>query len=72
MAIMYTETKMLAYCKWHELLTDDDNLMSAEERYDELLRLADDFRSRGIIDVSERNTLIEVATAGYTRAVTVL
>jgi len=50
---MYTEAKMLAYAKWHELLTDPDILMDAEERYDELLKLADDYRCRGIIEMSE-------------------
>jgi lipopolysaccharide biosynthesis regulator YciM len=66
---MYNETKMLAYAKWHELLTDFETQMDAEERYDELLKLADDYRCRGIIDRSERNTLIEIATAAYARSV---
>ena len=43
--------------------------MDAEERYDELLKLADEYRCRGIIDKSERNTLIEIATAAYARSV---
>ena len=47
---MYSEAKMLAYAKWHELLTDSEILMDAEERYDELLKLADDYACRGIID----------------------
>jgi hypothetical protein len=67
---MYSEAKMLAYAKWHDLLTDSEIFMDTDERYDELLKLADDFRSRGIIDTSERNTLIEIATAAYTRSVT--
>ena len=66
---MYSEAKMLAYAKWHELLTDPEILIDAEARYDELLKLADDFRCRGVIDRSERNTLIEIATAAYTRSV---
>ena len=41
---MYSEAKMLAYAKWHELLTDSEILMDAEERYDELLKLADEYR----------------------------
>lgn len=68
---MYNETKMLAYSQWHDLLTNTTNTFSEpEDRYDELLRLADDYRSRGIIDTPERNTLIEIATAAYTRSVT--
>jgi hypothetical protein len=68
-ALMYNEAKMLAYAKWHELLTDSEILMDAQERYDGLLKLADDYRCKGIIDMSERNTLIEFATAAYTRSV---
>jgi thiamine biosynthesis protein ThiC len=67
---MYNETKMLAFAKWYELLTDSDILMDAEERYDALLKLADEYRCRGVIDKSERNTLIELATAAYARSVT--
>ena len=67
--VMYSEAKMLAYAKWLELLTDSEILMDAEARYDELLKLADEYRCRGIIDKSERNTLIEIATAAYARSV---
>ena len=66
---MYSEAKMLAYAKWHELLTDPEILIDAEARYDELLKLADDYRCRGVIDRYERNTLIEIATAAYARSV---
>lgn len=66
---MYSEAKMLAYAKWHEILTETDILMDAEERYEELLKLADEYQCRGIIDRSERNTLIEIATAAYSRSV---
>ncbi|WP_338581363.1 hypothetical protein [Pseudomonas sp. MAG733B] len=68
-SIMYSEAKMLAYAKWHDLLTDSEIPLDADERYDELLKLADDFRSRGIIDTSARNTLIKIATVAYTRSV---
>jgi hypothetical protein len=43
--------------------------MGAREQYDELLRLADNFRKKGIIDPKVRNTLIEVSTVTYARAV---
>lgn len=66
---MYSEAKMLAYAKWYELLTDSETLMYADERYDELLKLADHYRCQGIIDRSERDTLIEIATAAYARTV---
>ncbi|MNM88192.1 hypothetical protein D3C81_1003950 [compost metagenome] len=48
---------------------DTEILMDTEARYDELLKVADDYRCRGIIDRSERNTLIEIATAAYARSV---
>lgn len=35
---MYSEAKMLAYSRWHELLTASENLMGAEDRYGKLLR----------------------------------
>jgi hypothetical protein len=66
---MCSEAKMLACSKWHELLTNHENAMDAEERYDELLNLADEYCSRGIINSSERITLIEVATTAYTRSI---
>jgi hypothetical protein len=68
-SVMHTEAKMLAYSKWHELLTNLENAMDAEERYDELLKLADEYCSRGIINSSERIALIEVATTAYTRSI---
>jgi hypothetical protein len=43
--------------------------MDARDQYDELLRLADYFREKGIIGLEERKTLIEVATVAYSRAV---
>ncbi|WP_259696187.1 hypothetical protein [Pseudomonas brassicacearum] len=43
--------------------------MNAQEQYDELLRLADNFREKGIIDTEERKILIQVATVAYTRSV---
>ena len=66
---MYNEAKMLAYAQWHEQLTDPELRMDAHQQYDELLKLADEYRCRGIIDTSERTTLIEIATAAYARAV---
>jgi hypothetical protein len=42
--------------------------MKPEERYNALLELADEYFNRRIIDLSERNTLIEVATTAFTRS----
>ncbi|MNP51714.1 hypothetical protein D3C76_1460570 [compost metagenome] len=66
---MYDDVKARAFSVWHELLMSPEDRMSAQEQYDELLRLADNFREKGIIDLDERKTLIEVATIAYTRAV---
>lgn len=57
------------YSKWHELSNNHENPMDAEERYDELLKLADEYCSRAFINSSERITLIEVATTAYTRSI---
>ena len=68
-SVMYTAVNMLADSKWHELLTNHENAMDAVERYDELLNLAVEYCSRGIINSSERITLIEMATTAYTRSI---
>lgn len=66
---MYNGAKILAYARWHELLTSTENSMSTNQKYDELLRLADEYRSQGIIDAYERNVMIEMATAAYARSI---
>lgn len=66
---MYDDAKAIALHAWYELLTNPEDRMNAQEQYDELLRLADHFREKEIIDPEERKTLIEVATATYARAV---
>ncbi|MGY2337939.1 hypothetical protein ACW9HW_01655 [Pseudomonas sp. SDO5532_S415] len=66
---MYEDAKVKALSAWHEVLVNPEARMNPQERYDELLRLADDFREKGIIDLEERRTLIEVATITYARAV---
>ncbi|MHC8293589.1 hypothetical protein [Pseudomonas sp. LB3P58] len=66
---MYDDARVKAFSAWHELLVNPEDRMSAQEQYDELLRLADSYREKGIIDPAERKTLIEVATTTYARAV---
>jgi hypothetical protein len=66
---VYDDRKAKAFSAWHELLVNPEVWMDAQKQYDELLRLADNFREKGIIDTEERKTLIEVATAAYARAV---
>lgn len=66
---MFDDAKAQALYAWHELLKNPEDQMSVREQYDELLRLADNFREKRIIDREERKTLIEVATLSYARAV---
>jgi hypothetical protein len=66
---MYDDAKVKAFSAWYDLLVNPEDRMNAQEQYDELLRLADSYREKGIIDPTERKTLIEVATAAYARAV---
>jgi hypothetical protein len=66
---MYDDAKVKAFSAWHELLMNPEAQMDARDQYDELLRLADYFREKGIIGPEERKTLIEVATVAYSRAV---
>jgi hypothetical protein len=43
--------------------------MAAVEQYDELLRFADEFQTRGIIDWDKRKDLVLEATEHYARTV---
>jgi hypothetical protein len=66
---MYDDAKVKAFAVWHELLMNPEVQIDAQEQYDELLRLADNFREKGIISPEERKVLIQVATVAYARAV---
>jgi hypothetical protein len=65
---MNDELKGQALTAWHEQLTESHCRMSAQEAYVELVRLADNFRAKGIIGYEERKTLIEIATISYARS----
>lgn len=67
--IMNDDPKVQAFSTWHELLVNPEARMGAQDQYDELLRLADNFREKGIIGTEERKILIQVATLAYTRSV---
>ena len=66
---MYEDAKVKALSAWHEVLVNPEARMNSQEQHVELLRLADNFREKGIIDSEERKTLIEVATIAYARAI---
>jgi hypothetical protein len=66
---MYDDTKIEAFSAFHDLLITPEVRMNAQEQYEELIRLADSFHAKGVIDLDERRSLIEVATVAYARAV---
>ncbi|MGY1448224.1 hypothetical protein [Pseudomonas chlororaphis] len=47
---MYDDAKVQAFSAFHDLLTNPEVRMDAQEQYDELLRLVDNFKAKGIID----------------------
>jgi hypothetical protein len=61
--------KTQALIAWETLFTKPAIRMDAEEQYEELLRLADDFDEQGIISREERTELIRNATAFYAQSV---
>lgn len=61
--------KSQAFTTWERLFYQPETRMDAEEQYEELLRLADDFAKECIISLTERRALIEKATALYTQSV---
>ncbi|MEX5684769.1 hypothetical protein [Pseudomonas silesiensis] len=61
--------KTQALATWEKLFNQPEIRMDAEEQYEELLRLADDFEDQGIISPQERGRLIEKATALYAQSI---
>lgn len=61
--------KTQALATWEKLFSQPEIRMDAEEQYEALLHLADDFEDQGIISPRERAMLIEKATALYARAI---
>lgn len=66
---MNDSRKIHALIAWEKLFNNPEIRMDAEEQYEELLRLADDFEEQGIISPGERTGLIERATAFYAQSV---
>jgi hypothetical protein len=52
-----------------KLFNQPEIRMDAEEQYEALLHLADDFEDQGIISPQERGRLIEKATAFYAQSI---
>ncbi|WP_445178244.1 hypothetical protein [Pseudomonas sp. McL0111] len=66
---MYEDRKLQALETWHKLLEHPEIRMNAEEQYEELLRLADEYLTQGFIDRDERKQLVTEATDRYAAAV---
>jgi lipopolysaccharide biosynthesis regulator YciM len=66
---MYEDRKSQALATWHKLLDRSDIQMTAQEQYEELLRLAEVYLKQGFIDRDERKRLVTEATKRYARAV---
>lgn len=66
---MHEDRKSQALVTWHNLLDCSDIRMTAQEQYEELLRLAEVYLKQGFIDRDERKRLVTEATKRYARAV---
>lgn len=66
---MNDDRKEQALVAWRRLLEEPDIRMDAEEHYDELLKLADEFKRAGIIDGDDWGELVGEAGAFYAKAV---
>lgn len=61
------QTQVLA--SWEKLFSQPEIRMDAEEQYEALLHLADEFEDQDFISPQERARLIEKATALYARSI---
>ncbi|MBF4559264.1 MULTISPECIES: hypothetical protein [Pseudomonas] len=66
---MYEDRKDQALTTWHKLLERPEIRMTAQEQYEELLRLAEEYLNQGFIDRDERKRLVTEAARRYARAV---
>jgi lipopolysaccharide biosynthesis regulator YciM len=66
---MYEDRKLQALETWHKLLDHPQIRMNAEEQYEELLRLAEEYLKQGFIDRDQRKQLVTQATRRYAQAV---
>ncbi|MFJ3367993.1 hypothetical protein [Pseudomonas sp. NPDC086251] len=66
---MYEDRKAQALETWHSLLVKPEIRMTAQEQYEELLRLAEEYLKQGFINLDERRSLVTEATQRYAQAV---
>ncbi|MFJ2692091.1 hypothetical protein [Pseudomonas sp. NPDC087336] len=65
---MYEDRKQMAMAGWRNLLTQPEIRMTAEEQYDELLKMADAMQQEGLLTGAEWRQLIRDAGAVFTNA----
>lgn len=58
-----------ALTAWRQLLDKPGIRMDVEEQYEELLKLADDFKQGGVINSGDWRELVEEATAFYAHSI---
>ncbi|CAN7563099.1 hypothetical protein [Pseudomonas umsongensis] len=58
-----------ALTTWRKLMEEPEIRMDAEEQYEELLKLADDFKQDGVINSGDWRELVEEATAFYAHSI---
>lgn len=68
---MYEDRRGQALATWHKLLERPEFRMTAQEQYEELLRLAEEYSKQGFINRDERKHLVIEATQRYAQAVEV-
>ncbi|VEF11938.1 Uncharacterised protein [Pseudomonas fluorescens] len=66
---MYEDRRGQALVTWHKLLERPEIRMTAQEQYEELLRLAEEYLKQGFINRDERKRLVIEATHRYGQAV---
>jgi len=66
---MSDDLKAQALQVWQLLLTRPEVRMNAQEQYEELLRLAEQYSRLGYINSDERKVLVTEATKRYAQAV---
>jgi hypothetical protein len=67
--VMYEDRKAQALGTWRSLIDKPEIRMTAQEQYEELLRLAEEYLKQGFINLDERRSLVTEATQRYAQAV---
>ncbi|MNI41179.1 hypothetical protein D3C73_954250 [compost metagenome] len=66
---MYEDRKAQALETWQSMLAIPEIRATAQEQYEELLRLAEDYSIKGFINRDERKGLVMEATKRYAHSV---